>query len=181
MAVIGPFPLSRIGHALKWQVMDQSERVFRKRLYAIVGCGGCVLLSLAWVLIKGILSQRGFAVAVLIWWIAMFAAIFLLVRSRQRSTEDFRRRQIASGIPAETLDRDRCVKNIRGLKRLAVLFAVLLIYGIYATQGDPLLPRAAGAGFDVFVVAACVCSIVRWQRKLNGLSAGSAKGPSELN
>jgi hypothetical protein len=120
LAVNGPLQLLRIGDALKWQVMDQSERVVRKRFYAIVGCGGCMLLALACVFIKGVLSQRGFAVAALIWWIAMFAAIFLLVRSQKRSAENFRRKQIANGIPAETLDRNRCVKNIRSLKRLAV-------------------------------------------------------------
>jgi FtsH-binding integral membrane protein len=161
--------------------MDQFERVYRRRFYAIVGCGICVLLALTWGFIKGVLSPQGFAAAGLIWWVAMFAAIYLVVKSRQRSAEDHRRKQIASGIPAETIDRDRCVKGIRSLKRLTILFAVLLIYGIYATQGGPLLPRATGAGFDVFVVACCLYSIVRCQRRLKELSAGSAKKSPETD
>jgi hypothetical protein len=127
---------------------------------------------------KGVLSPREFAFSGLIWWIAMFSAVLLLIRARKRSDEDFRREQIAKGIPAETLDRERCVRNIRSLKRSTALFAVLLIYGTFATRGGPLLPRAVGAGFDIFIVAACVYSIARWQKRLKGLSAYSAKGPS---
>jgi hypothetical protein len=47
-----------------------------ERFYAIVGCGECVLPAFAWVFIKGVLLQRGFAVAALTWWIAMFSGIF---------------------------------------------------------------------------------------------------------
>jgi hypothetical protein len=116
--------------------MDQSA--FQKRFYAVVGGGACVLLILVWVFIKSGLSPRGFAVAALVWWIAMFASLFPLIRSRQRTAE------------TETLDRDRCVRNIRNMKRLIAVFAVLLGYGVLTTQGEPLLPRAVGAAVDVF-------------------------------
>jgi peptidoglycan/LPS O-acetylase OafA/YrhL len=167
--------------ALKLLIMNQSERVFRKRFYAVLIFSACVLLALTWAFIKGVLSQRGFTVAALIWSIAMSAAIFFLVRSRQRSVEDLRAKQIASGASAEAIDRDRCINSIRSLKRLIAVFAILLIYAVFATQGGPLLPRAVGAGFDALIVAACIYSLVRWQRRLRGLSAGDANESPKAN
>ena len=161
--------------------MEQFERIFRKRFYAVVGCGACVLLALAWLSIKGALSPREFGIAVLLWWIAMFAAVFPLIRARQRSAEGLRKKQINDGISVDVLDRDRYVKNIRSMRTLAALFTFLLIYGILATQGEPMLPRAAGAAFDAFLMAACVFSILRSRRRLKELAAGSAKAESETN
>jgi hypothetical protein len=146
--------------------MDQSA--FRKRLYAIVAGGACGLMILVWIFIKGGLSPRGFGMAVLILWIAMFAAAFSLIRSRQRSAEDIRRKQIASGVPAEALDRERCVRSIRSLKRLIAMFATFLGYGLLATWDEPLLPRAAGAAVDVFFLAAFVRVLIRSQKTLKG-------------
>jgi hypothetical protein len=129
--------------------MDHSA--YLKRFYAIV-CGGAgVLLILVLGFIKSGLSPRGFAVAVLIWWIAMFASLFVLIRSRQRGAEAFRRQQLSDGISTDALDRDRCVKNIRSMKRLIAAFAVFLGYGLLSTQGQPLLPRLVGAAVDVFI------------------------------
>src|ERR1700691_3317618 len=147
--------------------MDQSA--FQKRLYAIGGGGAGALLILVWVFVKDGLSPRGFAVAALIWWIAMFAVIFPLIRNWQRSTEDIRKKQIASGVSAEALDRDQCVKNIRNMKRLIAMFAIFLGYGMLTTQGGPLLPRAVGAGFDIFLLTAFINSLIRSQKKLKAL------------
>ncbi|MGC2502067.1 MAG: hypothetical protein WA419_17845 [Silvibacterium sp.] len=131
-------------------------------------------LVLAWVFVKSGLSPRGFAAAGLIWWIAMFASLFGLIRSRQRSAEDVRRNKIASGVPTEALDRDRCIKNIRSMKRLIAVFAVLLGYGVLATQGDPLLPRAVGASVDIFCLTACVHSLMQSKKRLKELPTDRA-------
>jgi len=152
--------------------MDKTA--FLKRFYVIVGGGACVLLSVVWMFIRGGLSSRGFAVAVLIWWTAMFASIYPLLRSRQKSSEDSRTKQIASGIPAEEIDRERCVKNIRSMKRLIALFAVLLGYGILTTHDDPLLPRATGAAIDLFLLAAFIHSFMRSQKRLKEITANGA-------
>jgi hypothetical protein len=159
--------------------MDQST--FLKRLYAIVAGSACVLMVLVWVFIKGGLSPRGFSVAALIWWVAMFASLFTLIRSRQRSAEDIRKKQIASGVPTEALDRERCVRSIRSLKRLIAVFAVFLGYGMLATRGEPLLPPAVGATVDVFFLAVCLHALMRSQERLKGLPADRAIGPSDLN
>jgi predicted secreted protein len=159
--------------------MDQSA--FPKRLYAIVGGGACALLILVWVFVKDGLSPRGFAVTVLIWWIAMFAVIFQLIRNRQRSAEDIRKKQVASGVSPEALDRDQCVRNIRNMKRLIAMFAIFLGYGMLATQGEPLLPRAVGAGVDVFFLAAFINSLIQSQKQLKALSAGREIGSSDIN
>ena len=166
-------------NGLESSSMDKSA--FLKRVYAIVGASACVLMVLAWVFVDGGLSPRGFTMAALIWWIAMFAALFRLIRSRQRSAEGIRRKQIASGVPAASLDRDRCVRNIRSMKRLIVGFAVLLGYGLLTTQGQPLLPRAVGAAVDVFFLAACAQSLMRSQKKLKELPAVRATRPSAWN
>ena len=160
-------------------MMDQSA--FQKRLYTIVAGGACVLMILVWVFIKNGLSPRGFAVAALIFWIAIFACVFSLIRSRQRSAEDVRRKQIASGVPAEALDRERCVKSIRSLKRLIAMFAVFLGLGILSTWGEPLLPRAAGAAVDVFFLAGFVHALMRSQKTLKRLPADSPSGKSDTN
>lgn len=161
--------------------MDQPEKDFRKRLFAVAGCYSAVVMILAWGFIKGVFSVRGFAIVALILAIVMYAAFFLVIRSYQRKRKEFRLQQIASGVPAELLDRDRCIKNIRSLKRFIALFAVLLIYGILATRGGPLLGRTAGVGFDVFILVACVISLVRSQKWLKELSSGSANVRSESN
>ncbi len=159
--------------------MDHSA--YMKRFYAIV-CGGAgVLLVLVWGLIKSGLSPLGFAVAVLIWWIAMFAAIFVLIRSRQRGAKDLREKQISDGVSTDALDRDRCVKNIRSMKRLIAAFAVFLGYGLLSTQGKPLLPRLVGAAVDVFILAVCAQLLFRSRKRLQELDADCAGGASGVN
>ena len=161
--------------------MDQPEKNLRKWLFAVVGCYSVVMMTLAWGFIKGVFSVRGVASVALILAIAMYAAFFLVIRSYQRKRKESRLQQIASGIPAESLDRDRCVKGIRSLKRMIAFFALLLTYGIIATRGGPLLARTAGAGFDLFILIACVISLIRSQKKLKELSSGSPDARSESN
>lgn len=161
--------------------MDQPEKDFRKRFYVAAGCYSVAEMILVWGFIKGVLSIRGIAIVTLILAIAMYAAIFLVIRAHQRETKEFRLKQIASGVPAESLDRDRCIKSIRSLKRIIAFFAVLLIYGIVATRGGPLLARMAGLGFDVFVLVPCVILLIRSRKKLKELSSGSANAHSESN
>ncbi|MGH9589688.1 MAG: hypothetical protein ACRD25_04800 [Terracidiphilus sp.] len=161
--------------------MDRFERLFRNRMYATAGCGGCALMALSWAFVKGALPQREFVVAGLIWWIFMFAAFFLLVKSRQRSAEELRRGRIAKGTLPEVLERDRYIKSIRSLKRAVAVFAALLIYGIWATQGAPALTRAVGAGFDALIVASCVYAVIRLRKRLKALSEDGAKGSSETD
>lgn len=159
--------------------MDQSA--FRKRLFAIAGGGACVLLALVWLFISHNLSARGFGIAGLIWWVAMFAVLYRFVRSQQRVAEDDRRNKIASGIPPAAIDRDRCIKNIRSMKRLIAVFAVLLGYGLLSTQGAPVMPRTIGAAVDVVFLAVCVQSLMRSQKRLKGLPADRATQSSDTN
>lgn len=159
--------------------MDQSA--FRKRLFVIAATGACALLALVWVFIRHDLSPRGFAVTVLIWWVAMFAVLYRFIRLQQLSAEDVRKKQIASGVSPEAIDRDRCIKNIRGVKRLIAVFAVLLGYGLLSTQGAPLLPRTIGASIDVFFLAVCIRSLMQSQKKLKSLPADRSNQSKGLN
>lgn len=99
----------------------------------------------------------------------MFAAVFFLIRSRQRSAEDIRRKQIASGVPAEAIDREQYLRAIRSLKKLIAVFAVFLACGLLVSWGEPLMPRAIGASVDVFFLAAFVYSLMRAQKRLKRL------------
>jgi len=166
-------------NGLKWLTMDQSA--FQRRFFAIVTGGACVLMVLVWVFIKGGLTPRELAAAVLMYWIVMFTFVFRLIRARQRSAEDIRKKQIANGVPIQALDRERCVRSIRSLKRLIAAFAVFLAYGLVATWGGPLLPRAVGATVDVVILAACVHALIRAQKQLRGLAAERATVPSDMN
>ena len=98
----------------------------------------------------------------------MFAAVILrLIRNRQRSAEDIRNKQIASGVSPVAIDRDQLVKNIRNMKRGIAMFAIFLGCGLLTTQGGPLLPRAVGAGVDVFFLSASLCkfSSIRFAKR----------------
>jgi hypothetical protein len=145
--------------------MDQPA--FQKRFYAVVGGGAFALLMLVLVFIQRDLSPPGFAIAGLVWWIAMFASTYALIRSRQRSAVK------------EPFDRDQCVRSIRWTKRLIALFAVLLGFGVLTTQGEPLLPRVVGASVDVFFLAAFVHSLMRSQKRLKGLPTNSETGSTD--
>jgi hypothetical protein len=142
------------------------HRAYLKRFYGIAICGICVLLVMVWLLIQRDLSRQGFAVVVSIWWIAMFAAFFILIRSRQRSAEALRRQQIANGVSVDIVDRDRCQKNIRSTKWLIVAFGVLLAYGLLTTHGKPLLPRLVGAAVDLAIIAVCAHTLSRSKKRL---------------
>jgi hypothetical protein len=135
------------------------------------------LLLLVWALIKHVLSPREFGVGVLIYWIAMFSLLFVLIRSRQRGAEEVRNRKIDAGVPADDLDRERCVKNIRSMKGLIVAFVIFLAYGLITTRGQSLLPRLVGSAFDVLIVVACGYSLYRSKKRLQELdSAGEVSG-----
>jgi len=149
--------------------MNNLERAFRKRFLVLAGGGACVLMALAWGLVKGVFSRHDFALAGTIWWIVMFAAFYFLVRSHHVKMKEFRWQQITSGVPGQMIERDHCIRNIRTMKTFIVLFSILLLYGVVVSQGDSLRLRLAGAGLDVFILAACVWSLVRSQRKLRDI------------
>jgi preprotein translocase subunit YajC len=155
--------------------MDEST--FRRRFYMRAGAGALLLLIPVWAFVRGALSSREFSVAALAIWIVMFAAFFTLARSRQQSAEESRRQQIEAGTPVEAIERDRCLKNIRIMKRLIVMHAAFLIYGEVATQGDPLLPRVVGTAFVAFLLVTYVRSLRRSQKKLKQLMSVSLGVP----
>lgn len=153
--------------------MDHST--YLKRFYALAGGSALALLVFVWLFINHSLSPRGFGVVVLIWWMVMFAAVFALIRSRQRSVEAARKQQLAQGASADALDRDRCIKSIRSMKRLIAAFAIFLGYGLITTQGQPWLPRLVGATFDVFILGVCVQVLYRSKKRLQELDVDSAR------
>ena len=148
-----------------------------KRFYALAGGGACLLFAAVWARIMRALSPREFEGAVLIVWTAMFISIFLLIRSWQRSAAADRNAQIASGVPAEVIDGEKCLRNVRSMKRLIVIFAVILAYGLLSTLGEPWLPRLVGSGFDLSVLALCFSSLMRSQRKLKSIQAQRSAEP----
>ncbi len=149
---------------------------FVKRFYGVAAGGGFVLFVLGWVFIRHDVTLREFAIAVLIWWVVMFVFLFRLIRSRQRSDQENRKTQIASGVPTKTLDREQCVRNIRIMKRLAFVFAILFACVLLPTQGDALLPRLAGASFDLALLVGCLVSLTRSRKKLRAFEPDSS-GP----
>lgn len=155
--------------------------IFKKRFYAITGAGACLLLALVWAYIKGGLSPRGFAAGVLVYWIAMFGAFFILLRSKQRSDKEAREKKIANGIAPEALDRDECIKNIRAMKIGIAMWVVVLAYGLFTTQGDPLLPRVAGGGFDLFLLVVCARALIRSRKRLKEIAAQSTTQSSDAS
>lgn len=153
--------------------MEQHEKIYRRRFYTVVIIG--VLFVVAWLFVKGVLTPLGLAAAGMIYMASMFVALLLVTLSFQRSAREFRGEQIAKGISAESFDRERYVKSIRSLKRLIVLFAVLFVWGVFATQGDPLMTRVGGLGIDGLFLSSFVYSLIRLRKKLKGLSEGNEK------
>ncbi|HEX5236075.1 MAG TPA: hypothetical protein VFW25_12175 [Silvibacterium sp.] len=168
--------------ALEWLAMDQmDESAYRKRFFAIVCGGACALLVLVLAFVKGALSPRELSFAALILWIVMFVSLFLLIRARRRSAEVLRTKQIASGVPVDTLERDRCATNIRSMKQLIGVFALLLVFAVLETNGYATLPRAVGIACDLFFMIACTLSLIRSRKRLKELTAGSATAPERVD
>lgn len=159
--------------------MDQAT--FRKRFLILIACSTGVLLLLAWAFASGAMSMRAFAVAALLWWIASFAAMFPLIRARQRANIQVRQQQIASGVPVDTLDRDRCVSNIRSQKKLSLIFGASLGFILLTPQGDsPVLSVLVVVTLTLALFASLI-SLLQSQRKLKKLSAISPTPPSATN
>lgn len=51
---------------------------------------------------------------------------------------------------SQTPEARRTAKSIRTLKIAVVVLPILLIYGLWATQGEPLFPRLVGAGVNIY-------------------------------
>ena len=146
--------------------MNSVESTFRKRFLALVVCGALVLFALAWAMVKGVLSYRGFAITALAWWIAMFAAILLLIQSNRKRMAEYRRQQISQGVSAQAFDRERSLRAIRSFKALIAAMVLGLIFELLQSRNQALLPRLIGAAVNLSITALLVYVVLRMQRKL---------------
>jgi hypothetical protein len=146
--------------------MNEIEKRFRNRIVLIIGGGGVALLLLAWGLVKGVLQGRTVAIAGATLWIAMSAAILILIRMYRRADAEFRKTQVAGGVDIAALDRERAAKNVRALTRGIVFMALLLPYGLWQTRGVPFVPRVAGMAANLMTICVLALSLVRAKKKL---------------
>ena len=149
--------------------MNEFERLYRKRFFVLCGCLALVLMALAFGMVNRVLSPREFGFIAIFLWIGMFIGIMRIIKLYRKSDAEFREKQIAQGLPAQSLDRERYTKSVRSLKRLIGLMTVLLAYGLWNTQGQALMPRLVGTGVDLFIILLAINSLLRARRKLQNL------------
>ena len=111
---------------------------------------------------RGLLPPRVLVIA----WIAVLALYAATFYRIFRSAAKARAQAEATGQPLDEATRKKFRSSVRKLLLAALAFAFFLIYGFFATVGEPLWTRLIGVAIDLFIIYACVSAASRLQRKL---------------
>jgi multisubunit Na+/H+ antiporter MnhB subunit len=120
-----------------------------------------VILCVAWCLLFVVFSvAHAIPTRVLgFFGVAMFAGSWLLGYLQFKEKKKY-------PPPPWLSDPTRIRKSIRNLRIAAMVFALLLINGYFATRHDPLFPRIVGATINIAFIALFLKTIRNLQRKL---------------
>jgi hypothetical protein len=124
---------------------------FWNSLLFITTCFTLCAFALAYGFARGIISARGLGVGFLI----LVGCLALVV--------SFRLRKGVTGSKNESSPSSRKASSFRVLQAAVVALALMLIFGLWLTRGDPLAPRLVGAAMNIFLT----CWFISLLRRAN--------------
>jgi hypothetical protein len=128
-----------------------------KKILAILGCFLGLALVLAFAFAFGKISPRLLGVGLVSLVASLTVAVSLLFRN-ERSTQDMNREQSRLELKPSS------ASSARKLKAIVIFLVAALIVGIFATKGQPVLPRFIGAAVNLFFVGWCITLLRRVNR-----------------
>lgn len=139
------------------------EKHLRWRLLLLVFGGVVVIIPAALALSNGLLSPRGFARVMIAYMACTALVAFIMLRNARANF------QVSTSTDVEVADdaiRNRFRKKIRSLQIGVGFFAIVLVYALWSTQGEPWMPRLIGAAMSLLIQYVMIQSIRRMQRQL---------------
>lgn len=137
-----------------------ADRYIRTRLLVLILCGVPITLA---ALFAAIHWQIPVVVVVAVVPLCIALAAFIVVRNARK------RARLYAGLPPVSLDdamRKKLQGRIRRLKVGVAFFAAVLLYALWETRDDPLLPRLVGVSINLLFQMALMQSIRRLQKML---------------
>lgn len=128
---------------------------FSKRLIIAVLGLASALSTLTYLLVTHHISPRDFGIAALLLWVAMFVIVILLSRqfiALKKVSNDAVSRSSEGSFDAKT--RRRLERQVRMFRTWVILMPLILLYGLWETRGESLLPRLVGATINILMTAA---------------------------
>ena len=132
--------------------MTPSLKSFRSRFLFLSGCFCALMSLLVYTTVTGTVSLRFFALFSILLALGLGVGIAYATKGGQDSN------------PSLAADSVRVNPSTKRLRVSIIVMLMLLLYGMWATQGAPLLPRMAGAAINLFITA-CFVFLLRRAKK----------------
>ena len=140
-----------------------AEKYLGWRFLLLVFGGVLVIIPAALALGKGLLSPRGLAFVMIAYVGCVAVAVFVILRNARA------RFQASSGGSTDVADdatRKRFRKQIWSLQLGVAFFALVLVYALWETRGEPWPPRLVGAAMNLLIQFVMIQSIRRMRSQL---------------
>jgi hypothetical protein len=134
----------------------------QKRIYWTAASISAVYIAVIFVFLKGLIPPRFLGwifIAIAIAGGVTFHRLFKRFRDELRAAREFEK-------PLDDATRRRYRSSIRNMKILVGVLVFALVYGLWSTRGDPVLPRIVGVSVNILLNASLISSIRKLQRKL---------------
>ena len=139
------------------------EKYIGRRFLLLISGGLLVLIPTALAFGNGLLSPRALGLVMIAYVACVAAAIFVILRNARAR---FQASSVRSTDIADDATRMKFRKRILRLQVGVAFFAIVLVYAVWETRGDPWLPRLMGATMNLLIQAVLIQSIRRMQRQL---------------
>jgi high-affinity Fe2+/Pb2+ permease len=141
--------------------MDELRKYLAKRLFIVIACGVCVAVVLTLTFVVGSHSNSRLIVTLIILCCIMAIATIVILKGASKLHLKLRD---SAGESYEEATRVQNQSRIRRIKIYIVLINLFLIYGLWATRGNPLMPRVIGAVISLYITARLISIVQRLRR-----------------
>jgi len=144
--------------------MDSMIKTVMKRLLLLCGCSMAVTILLVREFSHGLLSPRGYAIALPALGAAVFIGAVLIVK---RSAKEF---AVLPGPPGTSIDavtRKRLLWRLRMAKTRIAIMGIALVLGLTQIRDFPVLALLVGLALNLLITAQSVQTVIRLKKILN--------------